>query len=211
MNAHEKVFRRHSIINIFISVFDVTINLLHVILFGMSLCSRNNQGIFHWTFWLGYPKVPSRPSCSLPARQSAWLRIVVVGSPLEQCPIVGHVVVRWTLVGTEILLLGTWLQWKEKKKGKKMYPSVWNREHIAPPTDWCGGKRNRYGWDITCILQILYRTASPLQPWGAWQRRNWYATPPSQDLEHVDHSVHDDQPWAFARFWNGKKEDLIEL
>lgn len=64
-----------------------------------------------------------------------------------------------------------------------------------------------YDWNVelstvhTCMLQILCRTGSPRQPFGAWHRRNCCATPPSQEREHVDHSDHDDQPMFLTRFW----------
>lgn len=52
----------------------------------------------------------------------------------------------------------------------------------------------------TCMLQILCLTGSPRQPFGARHRRNCWATPPSQEREHVDHSDHDDHPMFLTRF-----------
>lgn len=47
----------------------------------------------------------------------------------------------------------------------------------------------------TCILQILYRRRSP-RHFASWHRRNWCETPPSQDLEHADHSDQAVHPFA---------------
>lgn len=44
------------------------------------------------------------------------------------------------------------------------------------------------------MLQILYRTDSPRQPEGEWQRLSWKATPPSHVREHVEKSDQPDQP-----------------
>lgn len=46
------------------------------------------------------------------------------------------------------------------------------------------------------MLQILYLTGSPLQPAGELHLLSWCDTPPSHDLEQVDHSDQEVQPPA---------------
>lgn len=113
-------------------------------------------------------------------------------APIEQSTIVWYVVISGTLLSSEVLLFRASL----KQSRKVNYASI----IILHPT----AKQS-----ITCILQILYLTCSPLHPWDEWQRLNWNVTPPSQVREHVENSDHADQPWFLLLFCSSSSPSAL--